>query len=134
MARVGRIIVGRSTCGVYVSFALKDVVKGFPNPNWVPAKKLRRLPAWVGPKLCEALEAASCQVTIELDPNQPPSQSGPAGRAAGNWANAMLTAVGGSRADAAFRALTRVLHRDIGGTDQFVIDLLAARDRLRVQV
>lgn len=47
------------------------------------------------------------------------------------WAEALFAAVGPAWADAVFRALTRVLHPDVGGDADLMRDLLDARDHMK---
>lgn len=114
-----RIVVGYLDAQVYAPFALKDVCRTLPGRRWDKLGKCWVIPATFVDEAANVLRAAGCTVYV-TKPNGEPWTSGRAGAGhratpGGRWAELLLEAVGPQRADAVFRALTRILHPDAGG-------------------
>lgn len=81
--------------------------------------------------LIGVLESAGHRVvgwTATSTPPPPPRSTGQ------NWADTLLTAVGPTRTEAVFRALTKVLHPDVATGDTVLTQQLnSARDRMAVR-
>lgn len=126
------IVVDGTAAEVYAPYEYRDVVKCFPGRRWNPALKCWLIGSSFGEAMAEALRAAGCTVVV--------TRRGGAERGAADddqhvvgagWADALFAAVGPGRADAVYRALSRVLHPDHGGDPQLQQALNTARDRYR---
>jgi hypothetical protein len=97
--------------------------------DWNPATKEWTIRAGHAEQLASALRSTGHKV-LGLDPprsDPPPRADGPD---TAQWARDLLTRVGPSHRDPVFRALTKVLHPDVGGDHRLMQDLNRARDEL----
>jgi len=63
-------------------------------------------------------------------PPPPPPGSPSRSTGASPWAEQLFAAVGPDRAESVFKALTRVLHPDVGGDTELMKELNAAREKV----
>jgi hypothetical protein len=104
---------------------LKAAVPGYAR-TWNPAAKEWTVDAGHAPQLASALRATGHQV-VGLDP--PPPRDVP-GADNTQWARILFRRVGPNRRDPVFRALTKVLHPDVGGDHSLMQELNQAREQL----
>ncbi|WP_193318250.1 hypothetical protein [Nonomuraea phyllanthi] len=128
-----RIVVDGHQALVYSPFDAKDLVKSMPDRKWSPGDKAWIIPAYDVDDLKAVLEASNYTVVIthkqqtkQEQRQEPPPKSG---RGVQTWADLMFTALPDPLAEKAFKALTRVLHPDVGGSTEQMQILNAARDR-----
>jgi hypothetical protein len=129
-----RVIVDGA--GAQVAFPydrnLIDIVKTVPGRQWVKAEKYWAIPARSVDLCADALRAAG-QVVYVTRPDGSTWTSGrqthgTRGTPDPDWAASLLAAVGSDLQDAAYRALSKVLHPDVGGDTRLMQDLNRARD------
>jgi len=129
-----RILVGTSDAKVYAPFNVKDVCRSMPGRSWDKVARCWLIPSVFVDEAANVLRAAGCTVYVTR-PNGEPWTSGRAGAGhratpGDRWAELLLEAVGPDRADAVFRAPTRVLHPDARGDLVLMKQLNAARDKV----
>lgn len=130
---VTRIVVTGREARVYTPYELREVVKSFPGRRWDPEGKcwiVARAQVW---ELADALRVAGTRPYI-TEPNGQPYGHGDGARSEPrrpreDWAVLLLDTVGPDRAERVFKALSKVLHPDVGGDHQLMRELVAARDR-----
>lgn len=107
-------------------------VKRVPTTRWDPARKVWTASVAVAAALRVALRKWDADILwLGIDCPPFPSANRPGGQqhGGGDWAAALFAAVGPSRADAVFRALSKVLHPDVAtGDGGLMRELLAARE------
>lgn len=118
-------IEGRSA-KVRSPFEAKNIIKAMPVRRWSAPEKSWVVPANDVPVLENRLRAAGYQVETTRPGQSQPSQNNEAG---GTWADQLLGALNPDVATAAYKALARVLHPDVGGSTEVMKVLNAARDR-----
>ncbi len=106
---------------------LKTAVPSYAR-SWDPSLKQWQIQAGHAERLASALRATGHQV-IGLDPDPPPRTT--TGTDTARWAKILFRRVGPSRREPVFRALTRVLHPDVGGDTALMRELNDARDELK---
>ncbi len=127
-----RMIVEDGKAKVFSPFEAKDLVKSMPTRSWSAADKAWVIPAEDVDDLKDLLEASGYRVLIthkqakQERRSEPPPRQARTGR---TWADDLLTSLSPELAERAFKALTRVLHPDIGGSTEAMQILNAARDR-----
>lgn len=133
---IARIVIESSYGFVYCPFELRELVKTFPKRRWLPDSRAWRIGVTFVDDCADALRAAGCEVFV----TRPDGSTWTSGRPgtghrstpAEDWAGRLLDAVGPDRAEAVFRALTRVLHPDTGSGDTVLMQQLnTARDQRR---
>lgn len=107
-----------------------DLIKTFPSSarRWNPATKVWAVEGFAVRELAALLTQYGHRV-IEPSRTTPPPRSAPHD----SWADALMDAVGRQRIEPVHRALTRVLHPDVGGDTELMQALNAARDRQAVR-
>ena len=129
-----RIIVsdGRAEVSFQYDPDVVDAIKTVPSHRrtWDSLRKVWTVPASTIPSLIEMLEADGHRVHVTGGTNVPPPRTAPAG---GTWADLLLEAVGPLRVEPVHRALSRILHPDVGGDTTLMQTLNAARDRRAVR-
>jgi hypothetical protein len=109
---------------------LKAAVPGHAR-SWNPATKEWTVRATHAEQLAKALRATGHQV-IGIGPprtDPPPRAGGPILDTA-QWARILFRRVGPNRREPVFRALTRILHPDVGGDHRLMQELNVAREEL----
>ncbi len=106
-----------------------DMMRTVPRAYWNPHARAWLVPTAYGCFLESVLNGCPVRWEPGTGPyaQTPPTPAEPDGR----WAEALFAAVGPAWADAVFRALTRVLHPDVGGDADLMRDLLDARDHMK---
>ena len=114
---------------VYAPYQLRELVKTFPSRRWMPDLKCWRVDAVYVDALADVLRAAGETVYFTAggtdEHRTSPSTPSP------TWAESLFEAIGPARHDAAYRALSKVLHPDTGNGDTRLMQQLNAA-RLRV--
>lgn len=119
--------------GAAVSFrfdrAIVDVIKELPGPTrWDPTRKVWTLGFVLASELAGRLGARGHQVLDRRGAGRPACRVPAPAR---TWAEELLSAVGPTRSDAAFKALTRVLHPDVAtGDTRLMQQLNSARAQI----
>lgn len=108
------ILVEHATSRVYSPYEYRAVLKAVPGRTWDPAEKCWRIPTDLVDSVARRLRARGCRVTV--DESATPQK--PRG-----WAREMFAAVGPQRAQTVYRALSRVLHPDQGGSTELQQEL-----------
>lgn len=134
MAVVSITISGREAI-VRSPFQAKDLIKEMPVRSWSATEKAWIIPAGDVPVLRTVLEAAGYKVVVTRpereqrhEPPPPPPPRG--GRSAsGSWCDQMFISLTPELAEKAYKALSRALHPDVGGSTEQMQLLNAARDR-----
>ncbi|MFI6477384.1 hypothetical protein ACIBH1_05590 [Nonomuraea sp. NPDC050663] len=127
-----RIVVDGSEALVRSPFEAKDLIKSMPDRKWSPADKAWVIPADDVVDLQAVLSASGYQVIVthKQKAKQERREQPRTGRSTNQtWADLMLASLTPDLAEKAFKALTRVLHPDIGGSTEAMQILNAARDR-----
>lgn len=124
--RVARLVVDAVAVAVYAPYEYRDVIKCFPGRRWNPQHRCWLVGASFADAMAEALRAAGCSVIVTYHRAQQRAEL-----RGGGWADELFTAVGPSRAEVVYRALSRVLHPDAGGDTALMQQLNAARQRCR---
>jgi hypothetical protein len=131
---VARIVVGVNV-QVFCPFELRELVKSFPGRRWDTNRKCWTVPLAHVDALADALRAAGQTVWVTRTDGSAYTGGGRShghrDRPAPSWAEALFDAVGPARSEQVFRALTRVLHPDVGGDHALMTALSAARDGRR---
>jgi len=130
---IARLVVAGTVAKAYVPFDLREVVKSFPGKRWDSVGKHWSIPLEFVQPLAESLRAGGCEVFITR-PDGTPWRSGKSSHGtrktpAAGWADALFAAVGPDLAEAAFKALAKALHPDVGGDNTLMQQLVAARER-----
>ena len=132
-----RIVVGLQAAKAYCPFNLREIVKSFPGKRWDPVGKHWSIPLEFVQPLAEALRAAGCEVFITRPDGTPwasgSTSHGTRATPAADWADSLFAAVGPDRAEAAFKALAKALHPDVGGDNTLMQQLIAGRERAAFQ-
>ena len=118
-----RVAVLGDFAHVYAPYELRDLVKSFPGRRWLPDLKCWRVDASMVNALADVLRAAGQQVYFTAggsDTSRPSSPSTPSP----TWAESLFAAVGPARHDAAYRALSKVLHPDVDNSDRVLMQQL----------
>jgi hypothetical protein len=118
-----RITVVGVYAHVYAPYQLRELIKTFPGRRWLPDLKCWRVDASMVNALADALRAAGEDVFFTAggrDTSRPSSPSTPSP----TWAEHLFAAVGPARHDAAYRALSKVLHPDVDSGDRVVMQQL----------
>lgn len=127
------ILIDGEYAKVFSPFAVKDLVKSTPGARWVAAEKAWIIHAAYVPSLQTALTRARYWVDItrtEKKTSRTPQP--PTGRASsGTWADDMFATLPAALGEKAFRALSRVLHPDAGGSTEAMQVLNVAHDRAK---
>jgi hypothetical protein len=125
-----RIAVVGDFAHVFAPFELRELIKTFPGRRWLPEAKCWRVDASMVNALADVLRAAGQEVFFIAggsDASRPSSPSTPSP----TWAEHLFAAVGPTRHDAAYRALSKVLHPDVDNGDKVLMQQLnAARPQL----
>ncbi|MGH3381346.1 MAG: hypothetical protein ACRDP6_42105 [Actinoallomurus sp.] len=129
-----RIVLDGLDAYVRSPFDAKDVIKSMPIRHWDAARKVWVIPADDVDELKAALEASGFNVIVtgearrqERQRYEPPPRNS---RTNGSsWADAMFVALGPELSVKAYKALSRALHPDLGGSTEHMQILNAARDR-----
>jgi hypothetical protein len=108
-------------------FAAKDAIKSLPNRAWDAATKRWVIPAADVNIAARVLREEGWRVEI-IEPVQAGTRTPPLPQTA-SWADAMFKAIPGRLHQPVFRALTKVLHPDVGGDLVAMQQLTAAKDR-----
>lgn len=127
-----RIVVDGHNALVHSPFDAKDLIKSMPDRKWSPADKAWVIPDYDVDDLKAVLEASNYTVVIthKQQAKQEQRQEPPkTGRGAQTWADLLFGSLTPELGEKAFKALTRVLHPDIGGSTEAMQILNAARDR-----
>lgn len=115
-----------------------DAMRGVPTAHWEPSQRVWVVNFVYDIDLALALSEWGDQVEWRGcdDPlshtryDAPEPQASPSGP---SWAQVTLAAVGAERADAVFRALSKVLHPDTPtGSDELMRQLIEAREVMKV--
>ncbi len=129
---VSRIVCDTQTAQVFCPYALRELVKTFPDRKWNPAQKCWTINLVYVDSLADALRSAGETVFLTRSDGSAyrtgARSHGHRDTPAPSWAETLLDAVGPDRVEPVFRALTRVLHPDAGGDHQLMAALSAARD------
>lgn len=129
---VSRIVCDTQTAQVFCPYALRELVKTFPDRKWNPDRKCWTIRLVYVDSLADALRSAGETVFLTRSDGSAyrtgARSHGHRGTPAPSWAETLLDAVGSDRVEPVFRALTRVLHPDAGGDHQLMAALTAARD------
>lgn len=129
MDRVARLVVDTVAVAVYAPYEYRDVIKCFPGRRWNPQHRCWLVGASFDDAMAEALKAAGCTVIVTRHGGAEHGAHRDHHVIGAGWAEALFGAVGPSRADAVYRSLSRVLHPDVGGSNQLMGQLNAARQR-----
>jgi hypothetical protein len=129
-----RIVVEESVARVYTPYALREIVKSFPGRRWDPDAKCWIVLCSQVWELADALRVAGSPPFVTGPNGQPYRRHERAGRTQPRhpregWADLLLDTVGADRVEKVFKALSKVLHPDVGGDAQLMRELLAARER-----
>lgn len=130
-----RITINGDNASIRSPFDAKDIIKSMPERAWDATQRLWVIPAGDVDELKTALQAAGFEVLVITQPSHsrereradPPPRAN--GRHGGTWADAMFAALGPELAAKAYKALSRALHPDLGGSTEHMQILNAARDR-----
>jgi len=109
-------------------YAAKDAIKSLPNRAWDAATKRWTIPASDVPLAARILREEGWRVEV-IEPVQSGTRTPPPPPQAGTWADAMFKAIPARLHPPVFRALTKVLHPDVGGDLVAMQTLTAAKDR-----
>lgn len=119
---------GNTSARVFSPFEAKDIIKTLPPGYraWDKDNRCWLVKTTMIERLTTLLEAESFTVRVVSGSQQepPPAPS----RGSGTWADQMYATLGTRLADAAHKALSRVLHPDTGGSAEAMKCLNAARD------
>jgi hypothetical protein len=129
-----RILVESGEARIHAPYELREIPKSLPGRSWDRDRKCWRIPASLVDEAANALRVAGCTVFV-TNPDGTAWSSGRPGAGirdepGSGWADLLLEVVGPTRHDKVFRALTKVLHPDVGGDAGLMRDLLAARERV----
>lgn len=148
-----RIEVGPITAEVHSPYdpARVDIIKTIPGRTWDKDGKFWKIPSGRVASLKAALEASGDQVQVIGTPVGRSSENdaiiarlereklrlqqeiirlkNAQAASAQNWAEQLLGRLDPDQADKAYRALSRILHPDVGGPTALMQQLNAARDR-----
>lgn len=116
---------------IYSPYELRDIVKSFPawTRHWDPVRKCWQVELGYVDAIAGALRAAGEDVYFTGggdEAKRPASPSTPSP----NWAVSLLAAVGPAREEAAYRAMSKVVHPDAGGSTELMQQLNAARNQV----
>lgn len=107
------IIVIGGNARIYSPFAAKDTVKALPGAHWDSGQRCWVIPAAYAQFAAGELRRHGYIVTVDNE-SQPRPQAPDNIRAGEPW-EAMLLAVPSELRERAYKALSRVLHPDVGG-------------------
>lgn len=115
--------------------AVVDLVKTLPSyaRSWNSSAKHWTVDQGYVDQLAALLRADGHRVVITGGRKQSSTPPPPRTAPRENWADALLEAVGQERVEPVHRALTKVLHPDVGGDTKLMQALNAARDRWAVR-
>jgi hypothetical protein len=125
-----RILAYRERHHVHLSFrydaGLVDLVRSMPDRTWNPDDKHWTIPAVDLDEFIQKAKSLGHQVQVigENDSHRGPSTNGSA-----DWAGTLFAAVGTDRAQSVYRALSKVLHPDVGGDTKLMQQLSEAYER-----
>lgn len=108
-------------------FEAREIIKRMPSRRWSKAEKVWILPASDARVLGGMLKRAGYRVVMSGPQSRERQQSPPS--TSNTWADHMFGALGPELATAAYKALSRVLHPDTGGSTEHMQTLNGARDR-----
>mgnify|MGYP001597717585 CR=1 FL=1 len=120
--------VGRFTTKLYFRYDLDliAIIKTVDGRRWVPEEKCWTIPTSRLKMLAYLLRGRGYDLVTDKDEdesaNSRPRES--------DWAEQLLARCDPELADKVFRALTKVLHPDVGGSPTLMRDLNVARDRV----
>jgi hypothetical protein len=99
--------------------------------DWNPATKEWTIRATHAEQLASALRATGHKV-LGLDPprTDPPPRANNSTPDTAQWAKLLFRRIGPNHRDPVFRALTKVLHPDVGGDHSLMQELNQAREQL----
>lgn len=130
---VSRVVADSTSARVFCPYELRELVKTFPGRKWRPDEKCWTVGLSTVDALADALRAVGETVFVTRADGTPwtsgRAEHGHRAAPSSSWAESLLGAVGPERADAVFRALSRVLHPDAGGDTALMQQLNAARTR-----
>ncbi|MCG5220287.1 hypothetical protein [Streptosporangium sp. KLBMP 9127] len=132
MSATVRIVIDGDTAKVYSPFQAKDIVKAIPGSRWLKTEKVWTIPSiFVGNLHADLIKARFWVEVIRTEKSAPPPPPGTRRTSGGTWAEAMFAALSPELGEKAFRALTRVLHPDAGGSTEAMQVLNVAHDRAK---
>lgn len=127
-----RIVVDGDDANVFSPFAAKDLIKSMPDRTWNASAKCWTIPAYDVDDLTAVLEAEGYKIVVthKTERREQRRESPRGGRTAGGtWADLMFMALSPELGAKAYRALSRALHPDVGGSTEQMQILNSARDR-----
>lgn len=108
-----------------------QAMRGVPTAHWEPHFRVWSVGAAYAVELAYALRMWESQM-VWREVENPLTPAQPDVPKLTTWAQAMFAAVGPERTDAAFRALSKVLHPDLpNGSDDLMRQLIEARESVR---
>lgn len=130
MAIVTINVSGRNAT-VRSPFEAKDLIKTLPVRSWSAEQKCWVIPAGDVEILRFMLKHAGFTVVVNGTPSNQRHNEPPHGNhtSTDTWADRMFVALGPDLSIAVYKALSRVLHPDTGGSTEHMKVLNAARDR-----
>lgn len=134
MSGAARVVMQPDGSGYLTApYVLRDLIKTLPSftRRWEPALHVWVIDALVVTELIDMLRSVGVVVAVIGETKKPPPRNDPPPRRGpvNTWATDLLAAAPPHLRDAVFKALSRVLHPDVGGDTVLMQQLNAARDR-----
>jgi hypothetical protein len=123
-----RVRVEAELAYVFAPYELRELIKTFPGRRWHPDLKCWSVPAYQVDALADVLRAGGQPVYFTAGGNGQRPSATPS-TPTRTWAEHLFAAVGPSRTDAAYRAMSKVLHPDADNGDTVLMQQLNAGRR-----